>query len=83
MQKNAVCMTLVTWGKDTFNIGMEMDTKDHNAISQNLCWPVSCSGWTHLNFRCLTDMIGLFIRKSCVLTDCLVRTETVDSSILR
>lgn len=81
--KNAVCVILVTWGKGTFSIGMEMDTRDHNAISQNLCGPVSCSGWTHLNFRCLTDISGLFIGKRCLLTDRFVRTETVDSSISR
>lgn len=38
-------------------------------------------GGHHFNFRCLTDMIDLFIRRRCLLTDWFVRTETVDSSI--
>lgn len=38
-------------------------------------------GGHQFNFRCLTDMIDLFIRRRCLLTDWFVRTETVDSSI--
>ena len=56
-----------------------MDTEDHKAISQNLCWPVSGDG--HLNFRYLTGVVWLIVRS--LLTGRFVKAETLDSSIHR